>query len=94
MRLLKYTALLLFCLALQLIIMQQYMLPILVNARIMLKESQSWHQSALILAERILKLAVPNLYCWLLMFFTLFHTWLNILAELTRFGDREFYLDW
>ncbi|EEQ97453.1 sterol o-acyltransferase, putative, partial [Perkinsus marinus ATCC 50983] len=47
-----------------------------------------------ILSERILKLAVPNLYLWLLMFFTLFHTWMNILAELTRFGDREFYLDW
>ncbi|KAF4735295.1 Diacylglycerol O-acyltransferase 1 [Perkinsus olseni] len=94
MRLLKYTALLLFCLALQLIIMQQYMLPILLNARIMLMDSKSWRESVLIVAERVLKLAVPNLYCWLLMFFTLFHTWMNILAELTRFGDREFYLDW
>ncbi|KAF4675033.1 Diacylglycerol O-acyltransferase 1 [Perkinsus chesapeaki] len=93
-RLAKYTALLLFCMALQLILVQQYMLPILVNARIMLNESKSWYQSTLIIAERVLKLAVPNLYCWLLMFFTLFHVWMNILAEITRFGDREFYLDW
>ncbi len=25
------------------------------------------------------------------MFYCLFHLWLNILAELTCFGDREFY---
>ena len=25
------------------------------------------------------------------MFYILFHLWLNILAELTHFGDREFY---
>jgi len=42
-------------------------------------------------AERVLKLALPNLYCWLCMFYCLFHLWLNILGELTRFGDREFY---
>lgn len=41
--------------------------------------------------ERVLKLALPTLYVWLAMFYCLFHLWLNILAELTRFGDREFY---
>jgi hypothetical protein len=30
---------------------------------------------------------------WLLMFFALFHCFLNGVAELTRFGDREFYQD-
>ncbi|RVX05457.1 Diacylglycerol O-acyltransferase 1 [Vitis vinifera] len=44
--------------------------------------------------ERILKLSVPNLYVWLCMFYCFFHLWLNILAELLRFGDREFYKDW
>jgi len=28
------------------------------------------------------------------MFYCFFHLWLNILAELLRFGDREFYKDW
>jgi hypothetical protein len=31
---------------------------------------------------------------WLLGFYTFFHLWLNILAELLRFGDRTFYKDW
>ena len=41
--------------------------------------------------ERILKLAIPTLYVWLCIFYTLFHAWLNILAECLHFGDREFY---
>lgn len=44
--------------------------------------------------ERLLKLALPSTYVWLLMFYTFFHLWLNLLAELTRFGDRVFYKDW
>jgi len=44
--------------------------------------------------ERVLKLSVPNLYVWLVLFSVMFHFWLNILAELLRFGDRRFYLDW
>eukprot|EP00922_Rhytidocystis_sp_ex-Travisia-forbesii_P071233 GHVS01106324.1.p1 GENE.GHVS01106324.1~~GHVS01106324.1.p1 ORF type:complete len:496 (+),score=46.00 GHVS01106324.1:1-1488(+) len=46
------------------------------------------------LTERILKLSIPNLYVWLLMFMVLFHHWCNILAEITRFADRHFYDDW
>lgn len=41
--------------------------------------------------ERVLKLSIPTLYVWLCMFYCFFHLWLNILAELLRFGDREFY---
>lgn len=39
-------------------------------------------------------MGIPNLYLWLLMFYTLFHCMLNLSAELTRFGDRQFYKDW
>ena len=45
-------------------------------------------------AERVLKLSLPTLYGWIIMFYCLFHLWLNILAELTHFGDREFYKVW
>ena len=31
---------------------------------------------------------------WLLGFYLFFHLWLNMLAEITRFGDRLFYRDW
>lgn len=40
-------------------------------------------------AERVLKLSIPVLYVWLCMFYCLFHLWLNIIAELLRFGDRR-----
>ncbi len=46
------------------------------------------------LIERILKLAIPNVYCWIIMFYAFFHSWLNLLAELNRLGDRTFYRDW
>nr|PVC52277.1 acyl transferase [Theileria orientalis] len=44
--------------------------------------------------DRMLLLSVPILYCWLLMFVVIFHFWCNLLAEITRFGDRRFYGDW
>ena len=31
---------------------------------------------------------------WLAGFYAFFHVWLNVLAELLRFGDRVFYLEW
>lgn len=44
--------------------------------------------------ERVLKLSVPNLAIWLLLFFMFFHSFLNLTAELCRFGDRQFYKGW
>lgn len=41
----------------------------------------------------MMKLAIPSLLVWLLGFYALFHCWLNILAELLRFADRTFFLD-
>lgn len=41
-----------------------------------------------------MKLAIPNTYCWILFFFMYFHCFLNILAELIYYADREFYKDW
>jgi len=42
----------------------------------------------------ILMLSLPSTYVWLLGFYWYFHLWLSGLAELTRFGDREFYKEW
>ena len=39
-------------------------------------------------------MSVPSICSWLLMFYLFFHVWLNIIAELTYFGDRNFYEDW
>uniref|UniRef100_A0A0N5AZ98 O-acyltransferase n=1 Tax=Syphacia muris TaxID=451379 RepID=A0A0N5AZ98_9BILA len=37
---------------------------------------------------------IPAMLCLMLLFYGLLHCWLNAFAELLRFGDREFYLDW
>nr|AFX71924.1 putative diacylglycerol acyltransferase 1 [Punica granatum] len=69
-------------------IVEQYINPIVQNSQHPLKGN------FLYAIERVLKLSVPNLYVWLCMFYCFFHLWLNILAELLCFGDREFYKDW
>ena len=37
---------------------------------------------------------VPSHVLWLMAFYWLFHSVLNVIAELLRFGDRCFYKDW
>jgi diacylglycerol O-acyltransferase-1 len=70
---------------------EQYVTPTIRNSVHMVNASRNvvW-----MLLERILKLSIPRLFVWLLGFYSLFHLWLNILAELLKFGDREFYKDW
>ncbi|KAG9832429.1 diacylglycerol acyltransferase DGAT2, partial [Aureobasidium melanogenum] len=46
------------------------------------------------IAERLMKLSTISLFCWLAGFYALFQSFLNALAEVMRFGDREFYGDW
>jgi len=45
-------------------------------------------------SERLLKLAVPNHLLWLIFFYLMFHSYLNIMGEILRFADRNFYGDW
>jgi len=44
--------------------------------------------------ERVMKLSTISLVIWLAGFFALFQSFLNGLAEVMRFGDRNFYEDW
>ncbi|ODV90748.1 hypothetical protein CANCADRAFT_25613 [Tortispora caseinolytica NRRL Y-17796] len=44
--------------------------------------------------ERLLKLASVSIIVWLMGFVVVFQSMLNLLAEIMRFGDREFYKDW
>ena len=44
--------------------------------------------------ERLMKLSSISLFCWLAGFYAIFHSAFNILAELMRFADRNFYGDW
>ena len=44
--------------------------------------------------ERVMKLSTISLVIWLAGFYAFFQSLLNALAEVMRFGDREFYADW
>jgi len=37
---------------------------------------------------------VPAILVFLLAFFGILHSWLNVWAELLRFADRQFYASW
>ncbi|CAL1542023.1 unnamed protein product [Lymnaea stagnalis] len=70
-------------------LMQQWIVPAVNNARQPLAEMEAFK-----MLERLLKLAIPNHLIWLVFFYWFFHSTLNVLAELLRFGDRVFYKDW
>eukprot|EP01065_Artemidia_motanka_P044818 TRINITY_DN643_c0_g4_i3.p1 TRINITY_DN643_c0_g4~~TRINITY_DN643_c0_g4_i3.p1 ORF type:complete len:506 (+),score=161.24 TRINITY_DN643_c0_g4_i3:104-1519(+) len=93
----RYAVQVLFCISLIVAIIEQYITPLLFNAKETVDRAFHHGQYGLVAAlalERLLKLVVPNLYVWLVLFCGLFHSWLNLVAEVTRFGDRQFYQDW
>ncbi|KAK4174424.1 putative diacylglycerol O-acyltransferase 1 [Triangularia setosa] len=67
----------------------QYATPVLINS---LDKIASLDYFSII--ERLLKLSTISLVIWLAGFFALFQSFLNALAEVTRFGDRSFYEAW
>ncbi|RWS23904.1 diacylglycerol O-acyltransferase 1-like protein [Leptotrombidium deliense] len=78
-----------FLLQLILGLIQQWLIPTINNSLKPLQE-----MNYLKMAERLLKLAVPNHVIWLLFFYWFFHSSLNFVGELLRFADRQFYRDW
>lgn len=67
----------------------QYAVPLLKNSVVSITELD-----ATSFVERLMKLSSISLFCWLAGFLALFQSGLNLLAEITRFGDRRFYDDW
>lgn len=67
----------------------QYAAPLLHNS---LSKMSSLDLASIV--ERLMKLSTISLVVWLAGFFAVFQSALNALAELMRFGDREFYTDW
>ncbi len=67
----------------------QYAAPLLRNS---LNKIASLDVASIV--ERLMKLSTVSLIIWLAGFFAIFQSILNALAELMRFGDREFYAEW
>lgn len=67
----------------------QYAAPVLRNS---LDKIATLNIASII--ECLMKLSTISMVIWLAGFFALFQSFLNALAEMMRFGDREFYTDW
>ena len=66
----------------------QYAVPVLRNSLPLISELDVPQ-----IIERLMKLSTISLFCWLAGFYAVFQSSLNFLAELLRFGDRDFYRD-
>lgn len=77
----QLTVPMLVCFALMYVIMMQFVNPILSD-------------TTSNLLYRIFRCSLSAFLMWLLLFFSVFHCALNLLAELTMFGDRLLYEDW
>jgi diacylglycerol O-acyltransferase-1 len=86
---LKRVAELVVCLVMMHVLAEQYAKPTLANSLQALDE-----RNLLVIVERVLKLSTSAVVIWLLLFYALFHAYLNALSEVLRFGDRTFYLAW
>ena len=71
------------------ILCAQYAVPVMQNSLAAISDL-----NAISILERTLKLSTISLLCWLAGFFALFQSFLNGLAEVMRFGSRDFYDDW
>jgi diacylglycerol O-acyltransferase-1 len=78
-----------FLLNVVLAIFQQWLMPTAINS---LQPFKDMDYSKML--ERLLLLAIPNHVFWLLFFYFFFHSMMNLVGELLRFADREFYGDW
>lgn len=78
-----YSFQVLVCLAIEYILMRQFTIPILLAGA--KTDKPLWSA---------MRLALPSFLSWLVMFWMIFHCTLSIIAELTRFADRQFYREW
>lgn len=69
------------------VIMMQMGMPVLEH---LVDNMSSWK----VILENYLTLASISITIWLAGFFALFQSLLNLLAEVTKFADRDFYGDW
>lgn len=78
-----YSVEVLFCAVIEYVLVRQFSIPIMLAGA---KTDRLWWFC--------IKLALPSFITWLVMFWMIFHCFLSIIAELTRFADRQFYREW
>ncbi|XP_072926704.1 diacylglycerol O-acyltransferase 1-like [Hemitrygon akajei] len=70
-------------------LIQQSVLPVTQNSMLPFVEMKLTK-----IIHQLLLIAIPNHFMWIIFFYGFFHSTLNFIAELMRFGDRAFYRDW
>lgn len=82
------------CIFLLNLISEEFIVPILSEAKAQLQLSSSITDKTVVLAETISMLLFPFMVAIILVFLVIFQYVLGMFAELTRFADRQFYSDW
>ena len=88
----KFVLKILFYILLQMLwvtIIMEYWMPLVQEWGLSIKQER--YLDAL---YHFFRLAAPNTYSWLVMFYATFHVYLNAYADLTGFTDKNFYEDW
>lgn len=71
-----------------------WMLSLKLAAPILKDTMEHYQCGSIQLVDDFIKLCAVNITIWLLGFFVIFQSVLNLLAEVTQFADRDFYRDW
>ncbi|CAK3883893.1 related to sterol O-acyltransferase Diacylglycerol O-acyltransferase [Lecanosticta acicola] len=82
------------CIFLMTVTSEEFIIPVLDESQHRLVKSRTWIDSALIFAETVSRLLFPFMITFLLVFLSIFEYTLGAFAEITRFADRQFYVDW
>lgn len=82
------------CIFLMTVVSEEFIMPILADATIRLKETPFLTDKAIILAESISLMLFPFMIEFLLTFLVIWEYALGAFAELSCFADRYFYSDW
>ncbi|CDO93131.1 unnamed protein product [Kluyveromyces dobzhanskii CBS 2104] len=76
------------------VVAQQFMLPVILKAKIIGSSDLSVYEKSLISPMLLLDLAPGFIIMFLLVWYLIWDAILNCLAELTCFADHHFYSDW
>lgn len=82
------------CIFLMTVVSEEYITPILADAKIRIQDTIYWTDKALILAESVSLMLFPFMIEFLLTFLVIWEYALGAFAELSCFADRHFYSDW
>lgn len=82
------------CIFLMTVTTEEFVMPVLDEAKVMLASTDSVTDWALIFAEVISRMLFPFMVIFLLVFLVIFEYLCGFFAEVTCFADRHFYEDW